>query len=88
MVFSLGEYGKAQEYLEKAVAIRKEIGDIKGESADYGNLGSVFHSHGQYGKANEYLEKALAIKNEIGDKNGEASNYGNLGTVFDFSWGI
>jgi len=79
---SLGEYGKAKEYLEKALAIRKEIGDKEGEAADYGNLGSVFDSLGEYGKAQEYLEKALAVNKEIGDRNGEASSYGKLGTVF------
>jgi len=72
-LISLGEYSKAQEYLEKALAIRKEIGDIKGEAADYGNLGTVFRSLGQYGKANEHLEKALATRKEIGDRNGKAS---------------
>ena len=33
---SLGEYGKAKEYLEKAIVIRKEIGDRRGEAASYG----------------------------------------------------
>jgi len=80
---SLGEYGKAQEYLEKALAVRKEIGDKKGEAADYGNLGTVFRSLGEYGKSKEYLGKALAINKEIGDRNGEASSYVNLGTVLD-----
>ena len=36
---SLGEYDKAREYLEKALAIIVEIGDKEGEAADYGNLG-------------------------------------------------
>ena len=73
MFHSLGEYDKAREYLEKALAIRVEIGDKEGEAADYGNLGTVFQSLGEYVKAREYLEKALAIRVEIGDRNGEAS---------------
>ena len=80
--YFLGEHGKAKEYLEKALAIRKEIGDRKGEGSSYGNLGTVFSSLGEYGKAKEYLEKALAITKEIGDRKGEAAVYGNLGTVF------
>ena len=82
MFHSLGEYDKTKEYLEKALAIRIEIGDRAGEAADYGNLGTVFQSLGEYDKAKEYLEKALAIKIEIGDINGEAAVYGNLGTLF------
>ena len=60
---SLGQYDKAKEYLEKALAIRIQIGDKKGEASSYGNLGTVFQSLGQYDKAKEYLEKALAIQN-------------------------
>ena len=78
----LGQYDKAKEYFQKGLVIRTEIGDRVGEAADYGNLGTVFHSLGQYDKAKEYLQKALVITTEIGDRGGEASCYGNLGTVF------
>ena len=79
---SVGENGKAKECLGKALEIRIEIGDRKGEATDYANVGTVFHSLGEYGKAKEYLEKALKIRIEIADKNGEGADYGNLGAVF------
>ncbi|XP_020606616.1 tetratricopeptide repeat protein 28-like [Orbicella faveolata] len=79
---SLGDYDKAKEYLEKALAIRIQIADKEGEANSYGNLGPVFTSLGEYDKAKKYLEKALVINIQIGDKQGEASSYGNLGTVF------
>ena len=43
MFHSLGEYSKAKEYLEKALEIRIEIGDKRGEAADYGNLGLGYY---------------------------------------------
>ena len=79
---SLGQYHKAREYLEKALAITIEIGRKEEEASWYGNLGTVFRSLGQYDKAKEYIEKALAISIQIGDKKGEDSSYGSLGTVF------
>ena len=79
---SRGDYSKLKENLEKTLAIRQEIGDRKGEAADYGKLGTVFGSLGEYGKAKEYYEKALAIRKEIGDIKGEAADCGNLGAVF------
>ena len=82
MFKSIGNYTQAQEYHEKALAIRLEIGDRKGEAADYGNLGTVFQSLGNYNKAQEYYQKALSIRLEIGDKKGEARDYGNIGTLF------
>ena len=75
MFQSLGQYDKAKEYHEKALAIRIQIGDKRGEAADsYGNLGTVFQSLGEYDKAKEYHEKALAIRIQIGHKRGEASS--------------
>ena len=61
MFQSLGQYNKANESHQKALVIRTEIGDRRGEATDYGNLGTVFQSLGQYDKANEYLQKALVI---------------------------
>ena len=85
MFHSLGEYVKAKEYYEKALAISMEIGDRANEGTWYGNLGNVFDCLGEYVKAKEYYEKALAISMEIGDRANEGTWYGNLGNVFHFS---
>ena len=79
---SHSQYDKAREYLEKALAIRIEIGDRDGEATSYGNLGTLFQSLGHHDKALEYQEKALAIKIEIGNRDGEAKCYRNIGTLF------
>ena len=76
------EYGRAKEHYEKALAISSEIGDRKGETADYINLGTKFLSRGEYEEAKENFDKALAITVEIGYRAGEASCYGNLGYLF------
>ena len=82
MFKSIRQYDKAKEYLQKALAIRTEIGDRNGEGTCYGNLGTVFQSLGRYDKAKEYLQKALLIATEIGDREAVGSCYGNLGTMF------
>ena len=81
MFQSFGEYDKAKEYNEKALAMRREI-DRPGEAADYGKLVTLFRSLDEYDKAKEYHEKALAMRRETGDRPGEAVRYGNLGSVF------
>ena len=70
MFKSLGQYGKAEEHLQKALVISTEIGDRKGEANDYEGLGTLFQSLGQYEEAKEYLQKALVIRTEIGDRRG------------------
>ena len=51
MFGSLGQYDKAEGYLQKALVIRNEIGDKGGKVSCYGNLGTVFKSLGQYDRA-------------------------------------
>ncbi|XP_022809668.1 tetratricopeptide repeat protein 28-like [Stylophora pistillata] len=68
--------------MEKALAIRKALGNRDGEASSYGELGTLFHPLGQYDKAREYMEKALAINKALGNRDGEATSYGNLGTLF------
>ena len=81
MFLYVGEYAKAEEYLQKALNIKTEIGDKHEEASCYLNLGNVFLCVGEYAKAEEYLQKALTIKKEIGDKVGEATCYSNLGNT-------
>ena len=80
---SLGQYQKAKEFHEKALAIAIDIGDRQGEGISNGNIGTVLQSLGQHQKTKEYCEKALAIAIEIGDRRGEVTGYGNLGAVFN-----
>ena len=82
MVFqSLGEYVKAGEYLQKALKIRKEIGDKDGEATDFGNLGMVFSFLGQYSEAKVYHEKALELSYKIG------RNKQQFGSHLNLAWG-
>ena len=82
MFLSLSENFKAKHYLEKALEIKKGIGDRIGEALCYEHLGNAFYSLGEYLEAKNYTVKALAIKKEIGDKRGEAISYRELGIVY------
>ena len=59
MFKSLGQYDKAKEYLEKALAIQIEIGDKKGEASSLGNLGTVFNLLVSMTKLKNILRKPL-----------------------------
>ena len=78
----VAEYDKARDHLEKALVIKKEVGDRNGEALCYLNLGTVYQLVGEYDKAREHIEKCLAMKKEMGDRDGEAGCYGNLGIVY------
>ena len=64
----LGQYDKAIEHYNQALAISREIGHRRGEGSALGNLGNAYNSLGQYDKAIEHHNQALAISREIGDR--------------------
>ena len=79
---ALGQYQQAIDYLQQALAIKREIGDRNGEANALIGLGLAYYSLGQYQQAIDYLQQALAITQEIGDRHGEANALINLGQVY------
>lgn len=80
---ALGQYAEAIEYHNKALAIRRKMDDLKGESISFGNLGLVYLDLGESAKAMKYQEQALVISQKIGDIRRECIQLGNLGMVYD-----
>ncbi len=78
----LGQYDKAIDYYELALAISREIKDRQGEGNRLNGLGNAYFSLGQYDKAIEYYELALTISREIKDRQAEGIRLGGLGTVY------
>ena len=76
------KYVEAKELNERAITIKREIGNRRGEAIAMNNLGLVFKFLGKYVKAKECYIKSLAITVEIGDRAGEATCYEHLGIVF------
>ena len=77
-----GQYTRAIEYFELALAIHRKYGDMQGEATSLANLGNAYDELSQYAKAIEFLEQALAIHRKIGDVRSEGSNLGSLGSVY------
>jgi tetratricopeptide (TPR) repeat protein len=75
----LGEFAKAIEVLEQALAISRETGDRQGEGTDLGSLGNCYYELGQITRAIDLYEQALPIAREAGDRQGEAAYLGSLG---------
>ena len=64
---SVGQYAKAEEYVQKALTIYEEIGDKSGVGASYLNLGKLCREFQLNAKSQEYANKALEVSYEIGD---------------------
>jgi CHAT domain-containing protein/tetratricopeptide (TPR) repeat protein len=75
---ALGQKPKALAYYEKALPIRKAVGDRAGEATTLNNIGGVYDDLGQNQKALNYLEEVLPIIQAVGDPAGEATTLSNL----------
>jgi tetratricopeptide (TPR) repeat protein len=82
--YSLGQYERAIAFYQQSLDIKKEIGDIQGESISLNNLGNSYYFLGQYERAIAFYQQSLDIKKEIGDIRGESSSLGNLGNAYYF----
>ena len=68
MFLAVGQYTNAEEYLEKAVMIGKDIGDKAGVGASYLILGKLCREfQPNVKKSQEFANKALEISYEIED---------------------
>ena len=81
-LYKKGEWDKALEFYEKSLEMFQKLGDKKGISNSYNNLGLLYKDKGEWDKALEFYEKSLEIKEELGDKQGISNSYGNLGLLY------
>ena len=67
--------------LEQSLAIRREIGDRRGETQSANNLADAYEALGRREEAVELLRRALELNRKVGDRYGEAVARSNLGAA-------
>ncbi|MBK9147828.1 MAG: tetratricopeptide repeat protein [Flavobacteriales bacterium] len=76
-------YARAMECYEKALAIRREIGDRQGTALSLNNIGIVYSDQGDLPRALDYYTQALKIQEEIGNRRGMAMALNNIGLLIN-----
>nr|VFJ92016.1 MAG: AAA ATPase domain-containing protein [Candidatus Kentron sp. LFY] len=79
--FHLGDYGQALSYFTESLAIRRDIGDRKGEGTTLNNLSQIHDARGEFDEALGYLGQSLAIRRDIGDRQGEGRTLNNISQI-------
>ena len=69
-------------YLQRALAIRCEIGDRHGEAHSLNNLANALKYLRRYPESAARYQQALLIRREVNDRAGEALTLGNLGGLY------
>jgi len=78
----LNRYDEAIEYLNHALLIAHEIGDMRGRGIWLGNLGLVYDDLRQPDKAVELHREAVEIARTLQDRRGLAARLGNVGNSY------
>ena len=83
---SQGDYSKALEWYEKALAIKEKVlgKEHPSTATTYNNIAGVYESQGDYPKALEWCEKALAVSEKVLGKEhpSTATTYNNIAFVY------
>ena len=72
-------YAQSQAYLEEALTIHREVGDIRGELSAFNNLGHIYEAIGQLQTSVVYYHQAGEKCEIIGDRLAEGVILTNLG---------
>jgi tetratricopeptide (TPR) repeat protein len=73
-----GAYTAAQSLISESLAIRRELGDRRGEADALANLGFVILHQGEYAEARSLYQGSLDINRELGNEQGVADALSHL----------
>ena len=78
---SKGDFSLAQEYFQKSIAAREQLGDELGAATAKLNLGLVLQLKGEWDLAKSYFDDAALTFENLGDVSGFAAAQNNLGNL-------
>jgi tetratricopeptide (TPR) repeat protein len=76
-----GDLTQARHLCGRAIELYEEIGDIRGTSDAYEQLGLIVLAEGQGEEAVSYLERSLVMRRQLGNQEGAASSLRHLAVV-------
>jgi len=77
----LGQAQPAAESYERAIRLRAQSGDVRGQALALSNLSTVRAVQGQFDAATEALQSARALLAPLGDSAAEADVLNSMGTL-------
>src|SRR5262249_43282887 len=75
-------YEEAVEFLNQALLISQEIGDVRGRGIWLSNLGIVFNEIGRYQDAIDVHKESVAVARTMHDQRGLVLRLSNLGNSY------
>lgn len=83
LYIDMKEFSKAEEILNEALTVSREINYKKGIAMSLNNIGLIFIEQEQYGHALTFYEEALLINKTLDDSISIAGTYNNIGLIHE-----
>lgn len=80
---TLGNYGRADSALRKALVVEQELGSMVGAAINYANLGSIFEHRGEIDSAWVYYRYSMEANQKAGSTLGIALSHSNFGSLYE-----
>ncbi len=80
--YNQGDWERATQVVERALAIRESLGDILGVARSSNNLGILKRNSGDWKSALENYQRGLQVLEKTGDTEGIAIAHTNIGSVY------
>jgi tetratricopeptide (TPR) repeat protein len=77
----LGQWDKAQECVEEALTLFRQLRNQKNIASSCYHLGMIAEERGAYEDALKWSRKALGLREKLGDRAGMAASYHQLGNI-------
>lgn len=78
----LGDRKTGFEYMQEAMPIYEELGDVGGVASAENFIGSLYYVQGKYDLALEHLDRALKLRQTLGNKCDVAATMNNRAVVY------
>jgi len=78
-----GDLPRALDYVQRAMAIKQELGDKLEAGRSHNQLGLIYWDRAEYGKAIGHFQEAIALGHELNEHELEGQAHNNLGLVYD-----
>ena len=76
-----GNLTQARSLCGRAIALYEDLGDIRGASDAYEQLGLIFYAEGKYKEALHHLKQSLEVRRRLDNRHGAASSLRHLAIV-------
>ena len=78
-----GQLDTALDFYQRALALKKQVGNLADIARSLDNIGGIYDSQGQLDTALDFYQRALALTEQVGNPADIALSLNNIGSIYN-----